>query len=48
VTISGFTSSSGADESTKAAASYIKEHLAPLVPNAPEVTSGEVKLVERA
>jgi hypothetical protein len=48
VTISGFTSSSGAAESTKAAANYIKEHLATLVPKAPEVTSGEVKLVERA
>ena len=32
VTISGFSSSSGAAESTKAAATYIKEHLAPLVP----------------
>jgi hypothetical protein len=48
VTISGFTTSSGSTESTKAAASYIKEHLAPLVPSAPEVTSGEVKLLERA
>ena len=48
VTISGFTTSSGSAESTKAAAKYIKEHLAALVPNAPEVTSGEVKLLERA
>jgi hypothetical protein len=48
VTISGFTSPSGAEESTKAAAKYIKEHLATLVPKAPEVASGEVKLVERA
>jgi hypothetical protein len=48
VTISGFTTSSGSAESTKAAANYIKEHLAPLVPKAPEVASGEVKLVERA
>jgi hypothetical protein len=48
VTISGFTSSSGAEESTKAAAKYIKEHLATLVAKAPEVTTGEVKLVERA
>jgi hypothetical protein len=47
VTISGFTTSSGSAESTKAAASYIKEHLAALVPTAPEVTSGEVKLLER-
>src|SRR5262245_9254937 len=48
VTISGFTTSSGSAESTKAAATYIKEHLAGLVPKAPEVTSGEVKLVDRA
>lgn len=48
VTISGFTTPSGSAESTKAAAKYIKEHLAPLVPTAPEVTSGEVKLLERA
>jgi hypothetical protein len=48
VTLSGFTTSSGAAESTKAAATYVKEHLAALVPSAPEVTSGEVKLMERA
>ena len=48
MTISGFTTSSGSAESTKAAANYIKEHLAALVPVAPEVTSGEVKLLERA
>jgi hypothetical protein len=48
VTISGFTTASGSEESTKAAAKYIKEHLAPLVPTAPEVISGEVKLLERA
>jgi hypothetical protein len=48
VSISGFTTPSGSDESTKAAAKYIKEHLAPLVPTPPEVTTGEVKLLERA
>jgi hypothetical protein len=48
VTISGFTTSSGSGESTKAAATFVKEHLATLVPNAPEVTSGEVKIFERA
>jgi hypothetical protein len=48
VTISGFTTASGSEESTKAAAKYVKEHLAALVPKAPEVTSGEVKLLERA
>jgi hypothetical protein len=48
VTLSGFTTPNGAAESTKAAATYIKEHLSALVPKAPEVTSGEVKLLERA
>ena len=48
VTISGFTTTSGSGESTKAAATFVKEHLATLVPNAPEVTSGEVKIFERA
>ena len=48
VTLSGFTTSSGPAESTKAAASFVKEHLGALVPNAPEVTSGEVRLMERA
>ena len=48
VTISGFTTTSGSGESTKAAATFVKEHLATLVPNAPEVTSGAVKIFERA
>ena len=48
MTISGFTTPSGAAESTKAAATFVKEQLAALVPNPPEVTSGEVKLLERA
>jgi hypothetical protein len=48
VTISGFTAPSGSEESTKAAAKYVKEHLAPLVPSPPEIISGEVKLLERA
>jgi hypothetical protein len=48
VTLSGFTTSSGAAESTNAAATFVKEHLASLVPKPPEVTSGEVKLMERA
>jgi hypothetical protein len=48
VTISGFTAESGSAESTKAAAKFVKEHLASLVPKPPEVTSGQVKLVERA
>jgi hypothetical protein len=48
VTLSGFTSPSGAADSTRAAATFVKENLAALVPNAPEVTSGPVRLVERA
>jgi hypothetical protein len=48
VTLSGFTTQSGGAESTKAAASFVKEHLASLVPKAPEITSGEVKVMERA
>jgi hypothetical protein len=48
VTLSGFTAPSGAAESTKAAAAFVKEHLGSLVPSPPEVTSGEVKLMERA
>jgi DhnA family fructose-bisphosphate aldolase class Ia len=48
VTLSGFTTTSGGAESTKAAATFVKEHLSSLVPSPPEVTSGEVKLMERA
>jgi len=48
LTTSGFTAFSGAAESTQAAAKFVKEHLASLVPKPPEVTSGEVKLFERA
>jgi hypothetical protein len=48
VTLSGFTNPSGAADSTRAAATFVKENLAALVPNAPEVTSGPVRLVERA
>jgi hypothetical protein len=49
VTLSGFITPNGAAESTKAAATYIKEHpSARWCPRLPEVTSGEVKLLERA
>src|SRR5262249_55678267 len=48
LTLSGFTSPAGATESTRAAATFVREHLGTLVPDAPEVTSGVVKLVERA
>lgn len=44
VTISGFTTQSGAAESTKAAATWVNENLKHLVPKAPEITSGEVRL----
>lgn len=48
VTLSGFTAQVGAAESTRAAATFVREHLSSLVPSPPEVTSGEVKLTERA
>jgi hypothetical protein len=48
VTLSGFTSSSGASESTRAAASFVREHLGPLVPDAPTVIAGAVRLAETA
>jgi Antibiotic biosynthesis monooxygenase len=48
VTLGGFTTPAGATESTRAAATFVKEHLGTLVPDAPEVTSGLIKLVERA
>ena len=48
LTLSGFTTDAGAAESISAAAVFVKEHLSSLVPSPPEVTSGEVKLMERA
>jgi Antibiotic biosynthesis monooxygenase len=48
VTLSGFTTQSGAAESTKAAANFVKENLSGLVPNPPEVTSGEVRVMVRS
>ena len=48
LTLSGFTTHGGAAESVTAAATFVKEHLSSLVPSPPEVTSGEVKLMERA
>jgi hypothetical protein len=48
VTLSGFTTQSGAGESTKAAAKFVKENLSALVPNPPEVTSGEVRVMVRS
>ena len=48
VTLSGFTTQSGVADSTKAAASFVKEHLSALMPNPPEVTSGEVRVMVRS
>jgi hypothetical protein len=44
VTLSGFRDEASADRSTQEAASWVKENLANLVPNAPEVTRAVVKL----
>ncbi len=48
VTLSGFTTQSGAADSIKAAASFVKENLSALMPNPPEVTSGEVRVMVRS
>jgi hypothetical protein len=37
-----FKDKAGADESVRAAANYVREHLKPLLPNSPEVITGEV------
>lgn len=44
VTLSGFTNQAGADESINAAAAWIRDNLGPLMPNPPEVSSGQMKL----
>jgi len=44
VTLSGFRDQASADRSTQEAAGWVRDNLAELVPNAPEVTRGEVKL----
>jgi hypothetical protein len=44
VTLSGFRDEASADRSTQEAASWVKENLARLVPNAPEVTRATIKL----
>jgi len=43
LTLSGFTSRESADESTRRAASWVRENLGPLLPNPPEVISGEIR-----
>jgi hypothetical protein len=48
VTLSGFTTKSAAEESTKKAAGWVTEHLSQLVPKPPEVTSGDLRIMVRA
>ena len=45
-TVSHFENRAGAEESVRQAASWVKEHLAALAPNPPQVTSGEVSVRE--
>jgi hypothetical protein len=47
-TISVFESQGAAEESNKAAASWVKENLAALVPNPPQITAGEVRVHKAA
>jgi hypothetical protein len=42
VSTSVFENQDGAEESTKRAADFVREHLASLLPNPPQVTAGEV------
>jgi quinol monooxygenase YgiN len=41
--VSIFQDQAGADESTRAAADWVRQHLAALVEGPPEITAGEVK-----
>lgn len=43
-TISIFEDQAAAEESNQAAAEWVKENLAPLVPNPPQITVGEVRV----
>lgn len=47
-TISVFESQAAAEQSNRRAADWIKENLAPLAPNAPEIWVGEVKVHKTA
>ena len=47
-TISVFEDQAAAEESNKKAAGWVKENIAPLVPNPPQVTVGEVRVHETA
>jgi hypothetical protein len=40
--VSVFQDQAAADESNRMAANWVKQHLAPLVPNLPEISAGEV------
>jgi hypothetical protein len=42
VSTSVFQDQAGSEESTKRAADYVRENLAALIPNPPQVTAGEV------
>jgi hypothetical protein len=42
VSTSVYEDRSGADESTRIAADYVREHLASLLPNPPQIMAGEV------
>jgi len=47
-TISLFETETAAEESNKAAASWVKETLSALLPNPPQITTGEVKIDKTA
>ena len=42
VSTSVFQDQSGAEESNRTAADYVRQHLAPLLPNPAQITAGEV------
>jgi hypothetical protein len=42
VSTSVFQDQSGAEQSNRTAADYVRQHLAPLLPNPPQITAGEV------
>ncbi len=47
-TISLFETEAAAEESNKAAASWVKETLSALLPNSPQITAGEVRIDKTA
>ena len=42
VSTSIFEDQAGAEESNRRAADYVRQHMAPLLPNPPQITAGEV------